>query len=172
MTREEYGKAYEKGFRYTVGFLVSRGIQLDLANEVAQAAWVQGWERRSQLRVASFVGTWVNAIALNLYRGGLRRSPDQNDSVNDNGVTNIDLAAIDLARILESCSPRDQNLLLQTMRGFTAGEIALQEHTTNTAVRIRLLRARRAARTQLNRTAHLQRLRVLAMAGATAFAKL
>ena len=87
---------------------------------------------------------------------GLRRSPDQNDSVNDNGVTNIDLAAIDLARILESCSPRDQNLLLQTMRGFTAGEIALQEHTTNTAVRIRLLRARRAARTQLNRTAHLK----------------
>jgi DNA-directed RNA polymerase specialized sigma24 family protein len=158
MTQEEYGQAFEKGFSRTVGFLITRGVQRDQAIEVAQAAWVHGWERQSQLRVDSFVITWVNSIALNLYRSELRKSLVYNDGVN-NSVTNIDLAAIDIARIIRFCSTRDQNLLSQSMNGFTTEEIALQEHTTETAVRIRLMRARRAARAQLNRIAALQRLK-------------
>jgi DNA-directed RNA polymerase specialized sigma24 family protein len=43
------------------------------AEEVAQAAWAKGWERLSQLRNESFVVIWVNTIALNVYRSGLRR---------------------------------------------------------------------------------------------------
>ena len=165
VTREEYGQAYEKGFQYTIAFLMSRGVQRDAATELAQAAWVRGWECRSQLRVASFIRSWVNTIALNLYRESMRKPLVHDDGRNENGVANIDLAAIDIACVIGSCSRRDQNLLLQCMRGFTAGEIALQEHITDTAVRIRLMRARRAARAQLDRTAHLQKRRALAMAG-------
>ena len=153
MTREEYGEAYEEGFRHTVRFLMSRGIQREAAIELAQAAWARGWERRNQLRVASMVCSWVNSIALNLYRSGLRRT--QLD-LQDNGVTNIDLAAIDVTHILRSCSPRDQALLLRELYGFTAAEIAHEEKLTQSAVRIRLMRARRAARAQLSRTAHFQ----------------
>ena len=50
MTREEYGKAYQKGYNLTVRFLVSRGLAYDAAQETAQAAWVKGWERIGQLR--------------------------------------------------------------------------------------------------------------------------
>ncbi len=68
MTREGYGQAYQKGFSLTVRFLLSRGVQRDAADEAAQAAWVKGWERLEQLRNESSVTTWVNTIALNVYR--------------------------------------------------------------------------------------------------------
>jgi DNA-directed RNA polymerase specialized sigma24 family protein len=163
VTRDDYGKAYEKGFHCTVRFLMSRGVHRDLANEVAQSAWARGWERLSQLRDDSLVTTWVNSIALNLRRASLR-GERLLPVLPDNGVT-IDLAAIDMAQILQRCRPRDQALLLQSIHGFTAAEIAHQEHVTQTAVRIRLLRARHAARAQLNRTAPLPKIRALAMAG-------
>jgi len=74
MTREEYGEAYKRGFDLTVRFLLSRGVHpSDRAREAAQAAWTKGWERLGQLRDESLVMTWVNAIALNVYRGFLRR---------------------------------------------------------------------------------------------------
>ena len=50
MTKEEYGKAYQRGFNLTVRFLVSRGLSYDAALDTAQAAWAKGWERREQLR--------------------------------------------------------------------------------------------------------------------------
>jgi DNA-directed RNA polymerase specialized sigma24 family protein len=62
MTRDGYGQAYQRGFDRTVGFLVSRGVDRDSANEVAQAVWLRGWERLPQLRNESLVVTWVNTI--------------------------------------------------------------------------------------------------------------
>jgi DNA-directed RNA polymerase specialized sigma24 family protein len=114
---------------------------------VAQAAWVRGWERRTQLRNEALVTTWVNTIALNVYRS-LLRSESLNREFTEvpNGSVAIDLAAIDVARVLNSCAPRDRILLEQYMSGFTMAEIAREQNATETAVRIRLLRARRAAR--------------------------
>jgi DNA-directed RNA polymerase specialized sigma24 family protein len=147
MTRDGYGRAYQKGFDLTVRFLLSRGIQRDAATEVAQAAWVRGWEHRGQLRNESFVVTWVNTIALNVYRSSLRSQALNRElpEIQDRAVA-INLAAIDAGRVLNSCRPRDRMLLEQYMNGFTMAEIASQENVTETAVRIRLLRARRAAR--------------------------
>src|SRR4051812_44604678 len=68
MTRSEYGSAYEHGFCPTVRFLVARGVPPDMAEEIAQAAWTRGWERIAQLRDQDIVRTWVNTIALNMYR--------------------------------------------------------------------------------------------------------
>ena len=73
MTKEGYGQAYQRGFELTVRFLLSRGVQRDNAREVAQAAWVRAWERLSQLRDDNLVVTWVNTIALNVYRGLIRK---------------------------------------------------------------------------------------------------
>jgi DNA-directed RNA polymerase specialized sigma24 family protein len=147
MTRDGYGQAYQRGYELTVRFLLSRGLQRDTASEVAQAAWVRGWERRNQLRNEALVTTWVNTIALNVYRSFLRNETLNRElpELADRSVA-IDLAAIDVAQLLNSCGPRDRILLEQYMNGFTMAEIAHQQHATETAVRIRLLRARRAAR--------------------------
>jgi len=73
MTRDRYGLAYQRGFDLTVRFLLSRGAQREYATEVAQSAWVRGWERLHQLRDEATVVTWVNTIALNAYRRVMRR---------------------------------------------------------------------------------------------------
>ena len=50
MTRDEYGAAFQQGYERTVASLMARGAHCDEAREIAQEAWVKGWERLSQLR--------------------------------------------------------------------------------------------------------------------------
>jgi DNA-directed RNA polymerase specialized sigma24 family protein len=154
MTRDGYGLAYQKGFDLTIRFLLSRGAQREYAMEIAQGAWVRGWERLHQLRDESTVVTWVNTIALNAYRRVMRReAPAQElpEIVSPNG---IDIAAIDIHRILNSCRPSERVLFEQQMFGATTEEIARAQGVTETAIRIRLLRARRATRSRLERNAN------------------
>jgi DNA-directed RNA polymerase specialized sigma24 family protein len=166
MTRDGYGQAYQRGYDLTVRFLLSRGVQRDSASEVAQAAWVRGWERLSQLHDEALVVTWVNTIALNVYRSLLRREPLKLTAMDlrDKTVA-IDLAAIDMARVLQFCRPRDRSLLEQCLSGATTAEIARQQGVSVTAVRIRLLRARRHARGRVERrivTPHQRNVMVMA----------
>jgi DNA-directed RNA polymerase specialized sigma24 family protein len=151
MTGEEYGQAYVRGFDLTVRFLLSRGAWRDIADEAAQTAWAKGWERRDQLRNHSLVITWVNSIALNVYRSLVRREPFKpTQSVACEKTTAIDLAAIDVAQILGFCRPCDQSILRQQyVEGLTTCEMAESYGVTETAIRLRLLRARRDARSQV-----------------------
>jgi RNA polymerase sigma factor (sigma-70 family) len=145
MTRDEYGNAYKKGYERTVQFLVSRGLSPDSANETAQAAWARGWERLGQLRDSKMVMTWMNTIAINLFRNSLRRKPllEMLPDVLDSPT--IDLAAIDVQGILKTCKENDRLVLERHyLEGYTAREIASAHGWSETAVRIRLLRARRA----------------------------
>jgi DNA-directed RNA polymerase specialized sigma24 family protein len=147
MTSEEYGQAYQDGVKLTFRFLLSRGVGPDSAEEISQAAWFRGWERRGQLRNAELISPWVNTIALNLYRRGIRierRFQSLKDPLYAN--TTMNWAAIDVARILGFCRLPDRQLLEAQMRGNTAQEIARKRGVSQTAIRIRLLRARRAAR--------------------------
>jgi DNA-directed RNA polymerase specialized sigma24 family protein len=149
MSRERFAQAYQRGFDLTVRFLLSRGVQRDDAKEVAQAAWVRGWERLDQLRNESLVTTWVNTIALNVYRSLIRREPMNEALLEQHGRSvGIDLAAIDIARVLTLCRPCDRSLLEQCINGFTTAEIAREQGVSETAIRIRLLRARRDARSR------------------------
>jgi RNA polymerase sigma-70 factor (ECF subfamily) len=107
----------------------------------------RGWERLSQLRNDRLVRIWVNTIALNVYRSVLRREPAYHPLPELSTRADVNLAAIDVARILKVCRPCDRALLEQHMGGFTIEEIARNQGATQTAIRIRLLRARRAART-------------------------
>ncbi|HLN26757.1 MAG TPA: sigma factor, partial [Gemmataceae bacterium] len=66
MRAHDYAEAFENGYGATRRFLLSRGALVEDAEEIAQAAWVRGWEFRGQLRDPSRVSYWVNSIARNL----------------------------------------------------------------------------------------------------------
>lgn len=149
MTQEGYGQAYQRGFDLTFRFLQSRGAPRESAREATQAAWAKGWERLAQLRNEELVITWVNTIALNVYRRH-RRHEDTWHVLRDVGTRpGVNLAAIDMARILKICCPGDRVLLEQQMKGLTPAEIARQRGIPESAIRVRLLRARRAARLRI-----------------------
>ena len=150
MNREEYGNAYEQGFRLTVRFLVSRGLFAEAAEETAQAAWAKGWERLAQLRNENMLLTWVNSIALNLYRG-IRRKPLLQPLPELSAPARVNLAAIDADRILMLCKPADRVVLQKRyLEGWGIRDIARNHGWSETAVRIRLVRARRSARAKMD----------------------
>ena len=148
MTSENYSTAFLKGFPSTARFLQSRGASRDEAEEVAQAAWVKGWERRGQLRQPGSVGLWVNTIALNEFRRAVRQRSVYSQLGEVCGEVGVNVAAMDAEAILKRCLPRDQILFKHQLQGHTTEEIATLLGVSQTATRIRLLRARRAARCQ------------------------
>lgn len=110
--------------------------------------------------------TWVNTIALNIYRRTLQRErllQPLPDLYSQHSQLAIDMAAIDVACVLKSCRPRERCLLELQMGGATPKEIAQSNGVTETAIRLRLMRARRAVRARVEgEKAH--RRRVLARA--------
>lgn len=158
MTDHAYGEAYRAGFDRTVRFLLSRGAACDGAIEAAQAAWVRGWERLHQLRDDRMLLTWVNTIALNLYRGVWRKEKMIVPLRERHSEFEIDLAPIDMQTVLGLCRGRERALLELQIEGITAEEIANQRGVSQTAVRIRFMRARRSAKERIEKRQR-QRLR-------------
>jgi RNA polymerase sigma-70 factor (ECF subfamily) len=150
MNTEEYGCAYQRGFERTARLLIARGISWDCAQETAQAAWARGWEKRDQLRDSKMVMTWVNTIALNMYRTGLRREPFLEELPEMLAMPRLNLAVFDLRRALKTCK-KNERMVLQRhyLEGYKVREIARAHGWSETAVRIRLLRARRAVAKRL-----------------------
>src|SRR5690349_22258808 len=112
MTREEFGEVYQSGRARTIRFLLSRGAAPGLAPDIAQSAWLRGWERLSQLRDPQMIVTWVNSIALNQYRRAIRSERlHQELQQSAHGKTSLNLAAIDVARLMRVCRPPDRQLL-------------------------------------------------------------
>jgi DNA-directed RNA polymerase specialized sigma24 family protein len=146
MTREEYGHAFESGFGRTVRLLCARGASKDRAEDAAQAAWVRGWECRHQLRDDAVVLRWVNTIAVNVHRVAIQYEARYEVLPELHGQMGIDLAAIDAAKILKCSRPEDRALFEEQLNGFTPEEIAARQGASVTAIRVRLFRARRLAR--------------------------
>lgn len=146
MNRNEYGSAYMNGCRRTVRFLLSAGLSLDDAMETAQAAWVRGWERRSQIRDSRKTLTWVNSIALNLYRSRLRKECRLSSESRDIPVPpRASLISLDLSRIMAHCRSCDRELLEKRyFYGYEIQDLAREQGCSRTAVRVRLMRARRS----------------------------
>lgn len=149
MTGEAYGKAYQHGFDRTIRLLLSRGARSECAREAAQAAWAKGWERIDQLRNESVVTTWVNTIALNCYRRVMRSENHQLPLTEIPAASDINLGAIDLERFLAWCRPTDRQLFEDYLQGYPIEEIARKQGISYTAVRIRLLRARRSVQSRI-----------------------
>jgi len=151
MTQEGYGEAYGQGFKRTVGLLRSRGASRDHAEDVAQAAWLRGWQKLDQLRDEGMIVSWVNTIAINYYRRGSRVEARYQPLGEAGGNVEIDLAAIDAAKILKLCGPGDRALFEQQMCGLSIGEIAGRYGASPVAIRIRLWRARQVVRARVKR---------------------
>jgi RNA polymerase sigma-70 factor (ECF subfamily) len=150
MTDDYFSAGYQKGFHLTVRFLLSRGLSYELALDTAQAAWTKSWEKREQLRQPALLLTWTNSIALNIYRSLLRReSPNEALPPLEASIT-LNVAAIDVERILNQCKPNDRTVIENHyIDGYKAREIAQLHGCSETAVRIRLLRARRKIQHQV-----------------------
>lgn len=145
MNPEDFGTAYTQGFVQTRRLLIARGLSWDVAQETAQAAWAKGWEKRHQLRDSGMVVTWVNTIALNIYRTALRREPLLQDLVDIPAPVEPYLATIDVHFVLRACNNNERVVLRRHyLEQCNAAEIALEQGLTVTAVRLRLFRARRA----------------------------
>ncbi len=149
MTQEGYGQAYRQGFIRTVRLLRSRGASMEGAEDVAQAAWLQGWQKLDQLRDPGTIVNWVNAIAINYHRRGMQREARYQPLPDAYGRVEIDLAPLDTAKILNCCRPADRILFEHQLGGLTTEEIATKHRVSATAIRIRLLRARRNVRARL-----------------------
>lgn len=151
MTPEDYGTAFKQGFSRTVRFLISRGADPELAEETAQAAWTRGWARRRQLRDPNCVGTWVNSIAMNLFRNSYRTARRTQALTELPAPATSALDGLDAGKVLDCCRQKDRSLLqLHYVYGYTTGEIGNRLGLTSTAVRVRLLRARRTLQKRLN----------------------
>ena len=148
MDGNHFGKAYRDGLQRTINFLMSRGVpSIRLPTLRSQRGYVAE-ERLGQLRDESIILAWINTIALNHFRRSLR-SRCQEESLtpeHDGSSTGLNVAAIDLKRIMGACSPKDRALLEAQLVGSTPKELAQREGVSQTAIRIRLLRARRSAR--------------------------
>jgi DNA-directed RNA polymerase specialized sigma24 family protein len=154
MTQECYGQAYQKGFGRTVRFLRSRGASPERAEDFAQAAWLRGWQKIDQLRDEAMILYWVNAIAFNYHRRGSQIEARFHALPDLCGTMGIDLAPLQVAKILNLCRPPDRALFEQQMAGLTTPEIAEKQGVSTTAIRIRFLRARRAVRASLEAEAN------------------
>src|ERR1700689_3952461 len=100
MTQEGYGQAYQQGFGRTVRILRSRGASMHHAEDVAQSAWLQGWQKLDQLRDEGMIVSWVNAIAVNYHRRGSRHEARYQALTDLCGQVGMDLAPIETAKIL------------------------------------------------------------------------
>ena len=147
MTRDEFGLAYQMHFRKTILFLMANGLSADAAQETAQAAWTRGWERLSQLRDVRTLLIWLNRVALNLYRSVLRREPEYEELASNVTAPDLNLAAIDAETILGHCNLRDRRMLRDYyLKGLHLSEIAARHGWRENTARVRLFRARQAAR--------------------------
>lgn len=145
MTTTDYAQAYERGFKKTVRFLLSHGVEAATAEESAQAAWARGWEKRKHLKEAKRVGQWVNTIALNIFRGRYRKEsreealPAREFAVEPENR----MARVDLVKSASQCSKRDWQLLTaHYVDGFTSDEIAERMDLNPVTVRVRISRAK------------------------------
>jgi DNA-directed RNA polymerase specialized sigma24 family protein len=149
MKRNEYADAFQKGYSATRRFLLSRGAALDEAEEIAQAAWVRGWEYREQLRDPSMVNFWVNSIARNLFRARFRTPPviplEGIDPSYSMGLEEH----LEVRRMLDRCPARDRQLLEKSLEGYSAEEIARDEGISSTGIHVRTLRIRQGIRAQI-----------------------
>lgn len=150
MEQELYAADYENGLHSTIRLLLSKGLLIEEAEELAQAAWVRGWEAKHQLKQSERVIPWVNSIAMNAMYNQKRRYKrlDQLDDSRADMAPPVPISAkIDAARLLDRCSPLDRSLILHRYAGgYVMEEIAKIHGISAVATRVRIHRAKAALR--------------------------
>ena len=155
MQQELYAAVYQDGLRSTIRLLRSKGLLPEDAEEVAQAAWVRGWEAKDQLKRSDRVIPWVNSIAVNTMYNQKRRSQriQQLDESKHRHASTPGLPArIDAENLLSRCSQLDRSLIIHRyVGGYEMDEIARIHGLTCVATRVRIHRAKVAMRQSTGR---------------------
>lgn len=74
ITSEQFSKEFKDGFLGTQKLLRKIGVPAHLVEDVAQAAWAKGWEKRGQFRNNNAdLLPWINSIAVNHFLRIIRR---------------------------------------------------------------------------------------------------
>jgi RNA polymerase sigma-70 factor (ECF subfamily) len=151
MTRSEFANSFQSRFPTTVRFIASKGIRRPEAEEIAQAAWVRGWERRGQLRDDHKIHSWINTIAFNLLRNHARKSgnlQELGEMPDEHQQPSVSIAAkVDAERMLEQCEEENRSLLrLHYMAGYSSAEAGKRHGLTASTTRVRLVRLRNRLR--------------------------
>jgi RNA polymerase sigma-70 factor (ECF subfamily) len=167
VTKEEYGAAYEKYFRYTVSFLLSIGVRGDDAEDLAQRAWMRGLERLHQLRNPKRVEHWINSIAYNFRIMDIRKAhpEEEYDETRDPRRKLADgeaAASVDVQKILRLCSPEDRKLLvLLHIQGCRYREISESFNINRITLRVRMRRVSKKVLKALEASRQRKELRAL-----------
>jgi RNA polymerase sigma-70 factor (ECF subfamily) len=156
-------------------FRVIRGMVPDAeVEDVGQEAFLRAYRSLGQIQQGSSVGPWLVRIAVNLCYDHLRRlrwrqervfadlGPEETTVLDrlardESALGDIDrLFLRDLAeKLLGQLAPQDRAvLLLKEREGMETREVAKILGCSETAVRLRLFRARRALRTLLGGASH------------------
>ncbi len=145
LTREDYALAYQEGFNKTVRFLAANGAPMELAEEVAQAAWARGWERLGQLRHVQALSFWINSIAKNLLRSNFRKQQSSTELLETSLVENpLESELIDAHRMFATCTEAEKSLLmLYYVEGYTSQELSGTFGLSPVGVRVRLTRLKK-----------------------------
>lgn len=148
VTVEVFAAAYAVGLRRTVHFLLSKGANLDSAEEVAQTAWVRGWEARAQLTAGDRLQPWINTIAFHSFCLDRRRSNRHLPLTEVPGSNTVDTyMALDATTLLGRCTPFEKALLQSRYVDCLAlQEIAAGTGLSEIAVRLRIHRCKRKLR--------------------------
>lgn len=142
LSPDAFAEAYKRGLSTTERFLISRGCHPDTAEELAQAAWVKGWQHLAQLRQPTLLTNWVNSIALNLRRS-IGRMPVMLP-LDDSGISACREPNIDLERALASLTATERRWLEEFhIEGRAIRDLAAADCRSEGALRIRLHRIRR-----------------------------
>jgi RNA polymerase sigma factor (sigma-70 family) len=154
MNRDQYGQAYVKGFGRTVSVLRRAGAKTDEAFDLAQAAWVQGWERLAQLRDPDRMLPWIARIAVNRFRDEIsrtRRLAELSSAATDFRFSpHVGLELIDLRRALGNAPERQQTSIRRVyLRGESVAEVAAALGISQGAVYHRLSRERHSIQQSL-----------------------
>ncbi len=148
MTQEYFSNAYRRGVNLTTRLLVSKGLSIGEAEELAQSAWARGWEARHQLREPERINTWVNTIAIHKMYSAKRieRREEELQDVHPYEPPSF-AAKIDVEKLLHRCSPLDKSLINHYYStGLSMDEIGHIHGMTGALIRVRLHRARTALR--------------------------
>ena len=163
VTDAHFSQSFEAGFSRTAAFLRSRGIASHTAEELAQAAWVKGWEARHQLDAPDRLLPWVNTIALNLLRSSYRTERMRKEVEMDGmplaciSVEPKLTARLDLEALMTALKPRDVALVEDCyITGQTTQEASAQHGSTPLALRLRLHRALSGLRRAVANPSHVQ----------------
>lgn len=147
--QDAFAHAYDRGFLTTLRFLRSLGASIDMAEEVAQAAWSRGWQYRAQLVNPLLAGPWVNTIARNLYWNVISMQ-QRFEKLEDYPVSSSIVSSLEASDMMDSCSELESRMLtLFYIEGYTTMEIAEKEGLCPTTVRVRLMRIRRGLRERI-----------------------